>query len=101
MTSYHYGWEMLHLAVNSLTGHQSQRQRLVDAVLGNLIHINPENDLPPVMHEEFTSFVEGMGSAKVGNEYAAMKSLDDREVHQAFEKIISFYDTVCRHMKQV
>ena len=53
-----YGWEKLHLAVHSLCGQGEQSQRLVNAVVYNLIHITPENDLPEEIRGEFQEFMD-------------------------------------------
>lgn len=103
MSAYSYGWEKLHLAVNSLAGASSQRERLVNAVVFHLIHITPENDLPPELQIEFKQFMQSITSvAAKGNEgtvQATVDSLDEVAMHREIEKIIGFYDTVCRHME--
>lgn len=99
--SYSYGWEKLHLAVHSLAGALSQKERLVHAIGNSLIHITPENDLPAELRDEFKEFMTGITSVEViGNEgrvRATVDSLDEIEMNRAIEKIISFYDAVCRH----
>jgi hypothetical protein len=102
-----YGWEKLHLAVHSLSlslsGASHQKERLVNAVVYNLIHITPENDLPPEQRDEFRQFIEKITSVEAkGNEgtvQATVDSLDELGTSRAIEKIIGFYDTVCRHME--
>ena len=104
MEDYSYGWEKLHLAVHSLTGNGTQEDRLEEALVFNLIHIRPENDLPQTMREEFTEFMEQMTSeAATGEEgtiRATVTTFDEFQRRQAIEKIIGFYDTVCRHMER-
>lgn len=103
MSAYSYGWEKLHLAVHSLAGASSQRDRLVNAVVYNLIHIRPENDLSPALRIEFNQFMQDITSvAAKGNEgtvQATVDSLDEVGRSKVIEKIISFYDAVCRHME--
>ncbi|MDH4318645.1 MAG: hypothetical protein OEV64_09670 [Desulfobulbaceae bacterium] len=102
MSTYDYGWEKLHLAVHSLAGASTQKERLVNAVAYNLIHIIPENNLPPELRDEFKQFMEEITSVEAkGNEgrvRATVDSLDEIGTSRAIEKIISLYDTVCRHM---
>jgi hypothetical protein len=96
-----YGWEKLHLAIHALTGQGTQTERLSDAIVFNLIHVSPENDLPEEMREEFTAFMGEMSSLEaIGDEgtiQATVNTFDEIERKRAIEKIISFYDTVCRH----
>lgn len=102
MSAYGYGWEKLHLAVHSLTGTSTQKERLVNAVVYNLIHITPENDLPPELRDKFTRFMEEITSVEAMNDegtvQATVDSFDEISTRRAIEKIIGFYDTVCRHM---
>jgi len=98
-----YGWEKLHLAVHSLAGASPQKERLVNAIIHNLIHITPENDLPPELQKEFKQFMEEIALVEAeGNEstvQAMVDSLDEIGTNRAIEKIIGFYDTICRHME--
>jgi len=96
-----YGWEKLHLAVHSLSGQGEQAQRLVNAVVNNLIHITPENDLPEEICNEFHEFMDEITSVEAkgdeGTVQATANTLDEIGLSRAIEKIISFYDTVCRY----
>lgn len=102
VTKYSYGWEKLHMAVHSLAGQGTQKERLIGAVAYSLIHIRPENDLPEEMHVEFNEFMRSITSvAAKGNEgsiQATVNTLDEVDINRAVEKIISFYDTVCRQI---
>lgn len=104
MNAYSYGWEKLHLAIHSLAGNGSQSERLVNAVAFNLIHIRPEENLPPSVRDEFLEFMQQItATTPTGNEgtiQATVATLDEWERRKAIEKIIGFYDTVCRHMEQ-
>lgn len=103
MSAYSYGWEKLHLAVHSLAGASPQKERLANAVVYNLIYITPENDLPPELRDEFKQFMEEITSVEIkrneGTAQATVDSLDEIGTSRAIEKIIGFYDTVCRHME--
>lgn len=103
MTEFSYGWEKLHTAVHSLAGESPRRQRLVDAIIYNLIHINPERDIPVSMRADFERFMAEVTAAEPkgdeGSVQATVNGMDDMAVARAIERIISFYDTVCRHKK--
>ncbi|ELR66073.1 hypothetical protein C942_00515 [Photobacterium marinum] len=98
---YGYGWEKLHTAVHSLAASQTQKERLVNALVFNLTHITPENDLPEPMHEDFKNFISEMTSVEPksdeGSYQATVNTLDQIGVDRAIAKIIGFYDTVCRY----
>jgi len=96
-----YGWEKLHLAIHSLCGQGSLCERLVNAVAYHLIHVTPENDLPEDIRGEFQEFMEEITSVEAkgdeGTIQATINTLDEIALKRAVEKIISFYDTVCRY----
>lgn len=96
-----YGWEKLHKAIHSLCGQGSQSERLKNAISFNLIQIKSKEHLPEEMRDEFNEFMKRMTSVQSqGNEgtiQATIDSFDELEVSQSIEKIISFYDTICRH----
>lgn len=87
----------------SLAGNGTQAERLVDAVVFNLIQIRPDENLPPSMRSEFEEFMSYISSVKAkgdeGTVAATVNTLDEWSRKQAIEKIIGFYDTVCRHME--
>ncbi|NOY16786.1 MAG: hypothetical protein GXP23_07645 [Gammaproteobacteria bacterium] len=97
-----YGWEKLHVAVHSLCGSGSQPERLVNAVTSSLIHITPENDIPKDIRQEFEEFMKEMTSVPAesdeGTIQATVNKMDEIALSNAVEKIISFYDSVCRQM---
>jgi hypothetical protein len=101
MNDYSYGWEKLHTAVSSLAGESSQRQRLVNAILYSLVHIRPDENLPPSIRDEFKAFIKEMTATEAegdeGTVQATVNSMEDFDIHRAVERIIGFYDTVCRH----
>ena len=103
MSQFSYGWEKLHTAVQSLAGAVDQKQRLVNAVVSGLIHITPDRDLPLEIRSDFAQFIGEITSVKAegdeGNIQATVDSLDEMGIHSAVEKIIGFYDTVCRYQE--
>lgn len=98
-----YGWEKLHTAVHSLAGPESQSERLVDAAAYSLANINPENDLPEEMREEFTALMSDLTTVQAkgdeGNLRATINSFSEVQLNKAIEKIIGLYDSICRHRK--
>lgn len=102
---YSYGWEKLHLAVHCLAGHGDRRKRLAGALLTlNVLVARPEDKyLPDEIQAEFVEFWKEMTSVEAkGNEgtiTATVNSLDEMGIGRAIEKIIEFYDTVCRYKK--
>ena len=99
-----YGWQKLHLAVHSLCGEGEQAQRLVNAIVYQLIHITPDNDLPEEVRDEFKELMEGVSSVEgqngEGAVQATVNTFDEIMIDQAIHKIIGLYDTVCRHRGQ-
>jgi hypothetical protein len=102
---YSYGWEKLYSAVRCLSGKGDQRSRLANAVTAlHTLHIRPEeHHLPDDIQTEFNEFFEEMTSQEaIGDEgriKATVNSLDETEISQAVEKIIDFYDIVCRYQE--
>jgi hypothetical protein len=99
--SYSYGWEKLHLAVHSLAGLGNQADRLVNATAFSLINITPENDLPIEIQEDFETLMSELTVVKPtgdeGSIRATINTFGEVELTNAIEKIIGFYDTICRH----
>ncbi|MBY6223555.1 hypothetical protein [Ferrimonas balearica] len=93
-----YGWEKLHIAVHTLCGGRERRERLIDALALSLIHINANEHLPEDMRDEFINFWEEMTfvQGEDGTIKATVDSLDDMGVSRAIEKIVGFYDEICR-----
>jgi hypothetical protein len=96
-----YGWEKLHTAIHSLCGQGTQAERLINAICYSIINITPENDLPEEMRAEFQEFMNEMTSVTAegseGNIQATINTLDEIALSRAVDKVISFYDTICRH----
>lgn len=102
-----YGWEKLHSAIHCLCGKRDQRSRLASAV-GSL-HVlvttyeQTKSHLPEADFDEFWEFMKKMTSREAvgdeGNIVATVNHLDEGEISKAVEKIISFYDNICRHKK--
>jgi len=98
---YMYGWEKLNEAIGTLTGPDSQKQRLAQAI-ASLSLIRPEQNLPPEMRAEFEQFMKELNSrlaqADEGTIQATVQGLDELQVRDAIDEMISFYDRICRYM---
>jgi hypothetical protein len=98
---YNYAWQKLYSAVHGLIGPGDLRERLSHALLclGQL-QVNPEDHLPEVIRAEFATFLKEMTAVKPianeGNYSATVNSLDEASLRRAAEKILDFYDKVCR-----
>ncbi len=98
------GWEKLQLAVQVLTGTATPRDRLAMAVVDHLVHIDPAQDLPYELRDEFAAFIRDLTRPRRG--IAAdddrlplqLATLPPTAVQRAFDRIIDYYDTVCRYM---
>lgn len=95
-----YGWEKLHSAVHILSGAGDQKDRVITAIRGELIHINLDNgDLPEEMKERFQAFWDEVSSVSSDNDEgsiaATINSFDYAQLSKSIEAIISMYDEVC------
>lgn len=97
---YTYGWEKLHMGVFILVGGGNQADRLVDAIQSSLINIKAKDHLPEEMQRKFIEFMVKMASATdVANEgkiRATVNGMSEKDIDKACEKIVDFYDQVCR-----
>lgn len=95
-----YAWEKFHSAITSLVGHETPRERLLNACLA-LRTLRPE-DLPPEIQDEFVQFrkeisrVEARGDE--GTIAATIRAIKDDEVDRLVKQIIGMHDTVMRYM---
>jgi hypothetical protein len=101
---YSYGWEKLYSAVNCLIGPADQRERLAGALLAlHVLAIKPYQHLPKDIQAEFAEFWKEMNSVEAegdeGTIRATVNSLDAAGLRRATEKILHFYDTVCRYQE--
>ena len=103
MEDYSYGWEKLHNAVHCLAGHGDWRKRLNNALLTlHVLVARPEDKyLPDDIQAEFSEFWKEMTSVEAkgdeGTITATVNSLNEMDIDRAIEKIIDFYDTICRY----
>ncbi len=96
-----YGWEKLHLAVHSLCGQGDQSERIINAIIYNLLHIKPENDIPEEMQSSFNDLMSEVRSVmpkeNEGVIQVTVNTMDEMSRKKIVEKIISLYDGICRH----
>ena len=91
----HYGRQRLESAVSTLEGPGTEREKLVNALVYSLIHIQPEN-LPDEMQSDFRQFMAEMTRVEgdQGSIRATVDCLNEIDVRSAIERILRFYDTV-------
>lgn len=93
-------WEKLNTAVRILTASAPLRDRLVYALTE--ISLIDADGLPQEIREDFKQFWNGITAVEAkgseGRIQATVDTLDDLGVDRAVEKIVRYYDTVCRHM---
>ncbi len=101
MSDYDYAWEKLRVAVQCLAGTGSQKYRLLDALISALSRINPDDDLPPEIREDFEQLMKDMRQLPAvgqdGRYKITVDSLSDDAVSEAINQVMNFYDVVCRH----
>jgi len=95
-----YGWEKLHEAVISLSGSSDIKTRLYSAI-SKLTRLEAQRDLPKEIRKEFTEFMTKVtiveATGEEGKIMATLNTLDEIELVELAHKIVSFYDTSCRH----
>lgn len=101
MSDYRYAGEKLRGAVSTLAGDGGQKGRLADAIIGNLAHLKPEEQIPSELRRDFVAFMKQMTSAAAkgdeGTIQATIATMDEWAVTQAIDRIISFYGAVCSY----
>jgi len=97
-----YAWEKFHGAVLTLAGQGDQRDRLANAYLFDLMHVDTST-LPQGIRGDFEMLKETLASgtpeADEGTVVAAVKAMDEFQMHELVEKIVSMYDTIARHQE--
>lgn len=99
MPPYDYGWKQFYTAVSCLAGAKNMKERLRDSI-ACLTLIEPDRDLPDSMREDFRGFLASMTSKPAagdeGTIQATVETLGELDLHNAADKVISFYGDVCR-----
>ncbi|SEL41524.1 hypothetical protein SAMN04487787_110164 [Kosakonia sacchari] len=99
---YRYGWEKFHGAIHSLASEGTFNERLANAYVFNISHIDKENNLPEATWNKYEELVSLLTFAEpVGNEgkvAASIAQMDDLQKNKVAELFISLYDDLCRFM---
>lgn len=94
-----YRWEKLFTAVDSLIGRGDMKERLLNAYVYSLIHLNeryfPEEELKKKFIEikEELNRIPAVGDE--GTAWATIKRLSEDEAVEYAHKILSLFDSVC------
>lgn len=103
MTEYSYGWENLYDAVRILASEGSLKERLKNGLIYHVVNINPEEHLPEEIRDKFNAFIKEINAqpprGDEGSIQATVDKLEPVAVSEMVDKIISFYDTVCRYRR--
>ena len=97
--TYHhdYGWGYFFSAVNTLVGPRSIQDRLADAWIFQLVHVNVEI-LPEGIREKFTKLDKRMSAEPMeggeGEYKATAKTLSDEDARQIAQEIVSMFSDV-------
>jgi len=104
MRKYSYGWEKLYQTMSSLITADDIRDRLCSGLADGVIHIKPEKDLPEEIQDDFKEFWERVTSAQPDGDEGTLKAtldtFSDEEANEVARQLLSFYDTVCRHIRE-
>jgi hypothetical protein len=100
--SIHYADEKFYVALRCLTGAATQRQRLEDAYVYNLIHVKPE-DLPETIRYKFRDFCEDItrvdGEAGEGAVNATIAGMTDEQVSDMVGRFLHIYDELMNFIR--
>ncbi|MCF9082799.1 hypothetical protein J8B26_12415, partial [Vibrio parahaemolyticus] len=72
---------------------------LSNAIVYNLIHINPENDLPDELIEYFKKLMSILSSDDGQDALSVVNALDEHELSHAIDSLVALYGNVCQHNK--
>lgn len=98
---YRYGWEKFYCAILTLASSGSLPQRIIDAYTFSIINLKKE-DIPEPLQEKFEELTEMLTRKSPirdeGSVSATVNSLDELELKEAAELMVSLYDSICRFM---
>ncbi len=97
-----YGWEKFYTGVLTLAqGDWPVRRRLAEAYVSSIMHVRPDEDLPPELRQDFAYIKDALSRVPAkGDEGSAASSaaaLDDLEVHKIVEKIVTMADSLAKY----
>ena len=97
-----FAWEKLYLAVGTLCGPGSQRERLANAATLYLVHLRPD-DLPSDLRREFIQLMSDLGAARargeVANLQATIKGLDASVLEQAIRRVVHIFSSASGNLR--
>jgi hypothetical protein len=96
-----YGMEKLDMSLHYLSGSESKKERLFNAVTYSLINIKPKFELPESLQDDFETLMTELTAVNTTDDnervLATINSFDDVELSKAIEKIINFHNSASRH----
>lgn len=96
-----YTWEKVHAAVVGLaTSIGSLQERLGDAFVGSLMHVEPD-DLPASLRQDFARLDEALtrheAEGDEGSVMASVARMSEEEARQLIESVVSMHDTLAKY----
>ena len=90
-----YAWEKFYSAVRTLVLiPEPLRNRLASAATDDIMHVQPERDLPDELRGKFEEIMKKLTSE--GSISVSVNNLTDDEVKDMADKIISLYDHIVK-----
>jgi MoaA/NifB/PqqE/SkfB family radical SAM enzyme len=97
-----YAHEKMYVAVSTLAGPGTQRERLADAYISSVIRLL-DKDIPEELRERFQILKEKITCEEAkgdeGTVKATVNAIEDNEVNEMAEEIVSLYDNITRYEK--
>ena len=90
-----YAWEKLHLAMHTLAGGGSIKERLWDAYSLHLLHVNPD-ELPEDVRPVLRQLREEFGGDDVEAAERAIRKLSEDQALARIDAILAIHDAVAR-----
>lgn len=95
-----YGWQKFHMAVLTLAGPGTQRERLINAYAYHLLQIDGDS-LPYDIQARFEKLGDDITREQAqqgeGTVAASVNKMSDQELQAMVEEIIALYDIVARN----
>lgn len=99
-----YRYEKLWLAVLALVGTGSIKERLRNALIGNLLALEPDDFPEQHLKQKFNEIFRGLTSvpatANEGSVEATISKITDDEAKEYAQQIFYLYDEVCQINKE-
>ncbi|WJV61343.1 hypothetical protein PCO87_15705 [Pectobacteriaceae bacterium C52] len=99
---YHYAWEKFHGAMHTLATDAPIKQRIVNAYVFNILHVNRERDIPKTILSRYDELINLITSVEPesneGRVEATVHGMDEIKCNRTTELMIGLYDDLCRFM---